>query len=324
MSESKIKKTLEALQRQRKKLCDFRAKLEINEFQDYQRRRRRSSRTIDRFWDRALQQAGLDTKVLEKLHQTDDDDAERFRQRQLESIERHAARLAKRRETSRRKMHEFLKKNFSKHVGNPTLLAPIKTATSINGVVTAAGNGSVNLGQANKGVWNNKVQATLSAGSGSGWGIANLTLFYDFVWQSTVSGIAEAGAWFLLDGTYSLSAKGKCLGTRESGILETVSVEIGQPVPASGTPQYSETVTILDREVSAGCSSRSGSGVLDEDDFRILSKPGIPIVAGLPTIVTASVSYHCYSEEDAHVGVDAESQSSFGLNIPTVYLAVAH
>jgi hypothetical protein len=322
--QTKIKKALEQVRKERSRQFDFRTKQQIAEFTDYQNRQQRTAKTQERLLRKGLDKAGIDLEVLDRLHERDNRVAETFRKRQMTEVQRYALQVAKQRRKISRQMHAFLKKHFGKRIGNPSVTIALKIASDIDVTFSTAGNGSLSDVDFTKAEWDNSARTTMAAGSSSDWGIVGLTISYDFVWVADRTGIAEAVAWFLLDGTYSLWAEGKCTGERGATVSVTGSVEASQPTPGAGTGRFSEESSIVDETVLAECTSRSRSGVIDDESLRVVNQTGIPIAADLPVIVSARLQIYCSASEDARVVVDSATDSLFGLMVPSVVLVVEY
>ena len=322
--ETKIKKALEWVRRRRKQRFDFRVKQQVAEHGDYQKRQRRTMQTQNRLLSRGLQKVGIDSTTLDRLHEKDNKAAATFRARQMVKVGRHAVRLAQQRRKRSRRTHAFLKRHFGNRGGNPSVSIPMKIATDIDATPIWVGNGALSDVDFTQMEWNNSVRTTLSAGSSSDSGFVSVMLSYDFVWMADRTGIAEAIAWYVLDGTYSLWAEGKCTGERQARVVVEASVEATQPTPAEGTGTFTETTSIVDETVIAECTSRSHSSIIDDDDFRTVNKTGIPIVADHPVILSARLSIGCTASEDARAVLDAATDSVFGLCIPTAVLVVEY
>lgn len=321
-NKTKIRKTLERVRKERSRRFDFRTKQRLAEFSDYQKRQKQTTKTQDRLLHTALGKAGIDPQLLGRLHEKDNQAAESFRKRQFIRVQRYALQVAKQRRKSSKQMHAFLRKHFGTKMENPSLTVPIKTATDIDVTFSTVGNGSLSDVERSREVMDNSVRIILTAGSDSDWGIAGVIISYDFVWVADRSGIAEAVAWFLLDGTYSLWAEGKCIGDRAASVSVEASVAASQPISGSETGVFLQASQILDQSVRAECTSRSRSGTIDDDAFRLVSRTSIPIVADLPVILSASLQIYCTADEDARVEVDATTDSLFGLNVPSAFLVL--
>lgn len=319
-----VNSLLKQVRRERKKRFNFDAKNRTAEFRDYQTRESRASTTLEKLLQKALDAGGVNPQLLTRLHEKDDVAAEKFQKTQEQKVLRHAKQLATKRKKSAKEMQSFLKKHFGKWRGNPVAIETAKIATDISGMSVTPGNGTIDEVDETKAPWNNTIKTVISGGSKSSYGEVALGIDYDFVLQSPVTGIAVVDTWLMLNGTYSLSASGRCTGTRVAGVTMEASVLVSQPIATNSHGEIPEQIPILNQEITAGCTSRSRSGVIDQEDFRVISSSGIPIVANLPAIVSVQLTIYCYASKHARAVIDAGNQPNFGLNVASTSLIVEY
>lgn len=326
---SEVKALRERMAKRLKERYTFDAKHAWRDKDNFMKRSLVVERYQRKIFGKALTKLGLSLEDFEKRQQADHEAATKHRERQMEELRRHAAKIAKHLEKRRRKAQTY-RRRFENERGNPTLNVFLCQATSASGsslVIFEKGNGAsvspMEIIQDKPGENIMRIRVAANS-SGTNWSQADVILWQDFVWDCDLNGSMNTEAFVDIIGAYDIDLVGRCIGNSVSRLIVSTSLSISQNLGGSTDLNWSgQEVTLLDIERSAGCV-----GVVDSGEMTRFTPPEITLsntdfqVRPGPVLVTVSLYIQVFGGNGADTVIDLMSDPNFGFDVPCVALFV--